>query len=136
MLLQATMPIFPYEGVAAALPVRSEWEKFFVDAEEYEARGFVYVHANLPPVQRTYADSVMTLAAIDYKDSSLNNWADPTVVTTSQWHMAFKGVVSQLNVQGETPTRYTARRFELSVVISTLIFRILYPGLFILNRVD
>ena len=76
---------------------------FFTDVEEYEARGFTYVRANLPSVQRTYADSVMTLAAIDYKDSALNNWVDSSVVTTSQWHMAFKGVVSQLNVQGETP---------------------------------
>ena len=74
-----------------------------MDVKEQEARGFVYIRANLPPVQRTYADSVMTLAAIDYKDSSLNNQADPTVVSTSQWHVAFKGVVSQLNVQGETP---------------------------------
>ena len=106
---------------------------FFTDVEECEARGFTYVRANLPPVQRTYADSViMTLAAIDYKDSALNNWVDSLVVTTSQWHMAFKGVVSQLNVQGENPfTLYenTAKRSALSEALNSPTFRILYPGL-------
>ena len=76
MLSQASRPFF-LKRVEAALPVRAKWGEFFMDVGEYEARGFVYVCANLPPVQRTYDDIVMILATIDYKNSSLNNGLIP-----------------------------------------------------------